>query len=202
MGYQAFNKEPSPSILLLRRITPNNQRQRREHGRPNDLVLVLSSVEAMTKPDPPSDIKVSASAGHKMPPAVSFQKDTPRKTNVPPPSPQSAAIFVVDVPECESSQEYGKSITDHDPHESESLSVPLILTLLFLLLSLCDDILLLHRSLCLPLRFQSRADVDFHDVHGAEKNNRSQEGVHVLVECWVLEVVVVSSDEDGKGNQE
>lgn len=46
------------------------------------------------------------------------------------------------------------------------------------------------------------SQVQLHDVHTPQQHKRGQDGVGVLVESRVLEVVVVGGDEDGQGDGE
>lgn len=48
---------------------------------------------------------------------------------------------------------------------------------------------------------QRRTEGILHDVHASEDNEGSQKCVGVLMERWVLEVVVVDSDENREAGQ-
>lgn len=68
--------------------------------------------------------------GGNVPPAMTFQENTPWKTNNVAPSADLAAEGIVQVPDQEPAEEQEQAITDHEPHGLESLHVARVLVLL------------------------------------------------------------------------
>lgn len=129
---------------------------------------------------------------------MTLKKDTPRESDFPSPSTQGGTIDVVQGPNTKPSKENAQTTSDHKPHCLDNLLVPVILTLLLLPLLIRDHTLLLHVGSGLYVW----ANVALHDVDGTEKYDGSEQSIHVLVEGWVAEVVVIACDEGGQGNEE
>lgn len=132
-----------------------------------------------------------------MPPTVAFQQYTPGQPNLMPPPPQLRAVLVVQVPHRKTAQESRQTGSNHPPHLPQDLAIPVVFALL--LCGISADL-----ALRIPL-FAAlavvRANADFHDVHGAQQHNGCQDGVCVLVERGVLQVVVVCRDENRQARE-
>lgn len=117
------------------------------------------------------------------------------------PSAKLGAKDVVQRPNAKATQENTQSTGNHDPHGLEDLSVSrsLSLQLDLLLMRQCTTLARLV-EFCLSLS-KARSDVDFHDIHCAEQDHRCQQGVRVLVKGRVLEIMVIASDKERKGNK-
>jgi hypothetical protein len=182
-------------LLLLALVNLDDRRKRREHGRPDQLELVLTSVQAVTEPHSPHNVEVCSSSSHEMPPSVSLEEDTPRQSDFVTPLTQLVAVHIIQCPEAKSTQEDGQSTSDHEPHGLDDLAISVIPTLLFLL---TDSTLQACGFSCLC----SGADITLHNVHGSEQDGSSQKRIHVLVEDGVSEVVVVARDEHRQRHEE
>lgn len=68
--------------------------------------------------------------GRSIPPAVTFQEDTPGKTDNTPPSADLTAEGIVQVPDQEPSEEHEQAVSDHEPHGLERLHIARILVVL------------------------------------------------------------------------
>jgi hypothetical protein len=136
-----------------------------------------------------------------MPPTVALQQNAPRKTNLMSPASQNRAVFIIEIPNSEPAQESRQTGTDHPPHLAQNLAVAIVLTLLLCLVRWRQTLApALQLPLLLPLAVV-RTNADLHDIHRAQQHDRGQDRVSVLVERRVLQVVVVSRDEDRQARQ-
>jgi hypothetical protein len=134
-----------------------------------------------------------------MPPTVALQQNPPRKADLMPPASQNRAVLVVEIPHGEPAEESRQPRADHPPHLAQDLAVAVVSACLLCLVRRGQTLLILATALQLPLfpaLAVERTDADFHDIHRAQQHDRGQDRVRVLVERRVLQVVVVSRDED------
>lgn len=133
---------------------------------------------------------------------MTFQENTPRKTDLLAPASQRGAELVVKGPDEEASQEHAQSVDDHEPHRLQRLHVPHVLVVLSLLRRDGQTLPLALQAVLLARLAPFRAERHFHRVHAAQDDNGGQERVRVLVEDRVPEVVVIQGDEDRETGQE
>ena len=123
-----------------------------------------------------------------------FQEDPPRQPNIPPPPPDLATVDVVQIPDPETAQENSQSKPYQLPHPDQDLPVPHVLS--------CEERLLLTRHTRLrDGTAQGRAKGEFHDKHAPDEHRGGEEGVCILVEGRVLEVVVIQGYEGGEQDE-
>lgn len=120
---------------------------------------------------------------------------------MPPPS-QGGAIRIIEIPDCEPTQEDAQAERNHDPHLGNNDLIPDIFPLLFQFLLLAEHVRVSKPFMHYMSPAEVRPQVQLHDVHTPQQHKRGQDGVGVLVEGRVLQVVVVGRDEDGQGDGE
>jgi hypothetical protein len=138
---------------------------------------------------------------------VAFQNYSPRKPKAPPPLPEGPAVDVVQRPDAKAAEEDSQSKRHGDPHLPESLAVADVLAPLHFFASLvlrrrlgrCP--LHLQHVLLLGLAERQTQRV-LHDEHASEDGEGGEKRIGVLAEGWVLEVVVVDGNENGKTGQQ
>ena len=172
--------------------------------RPDELDFVLHALEVVSQPDAPDEIEVCASASHEMPPAVSFEQNAPWKAEFVSPSLEFRAVDVVEVPEREATEEDAQAVCDHCPHYSQRCKVPFILALpLGLLLRCCCTVYLpIRMAIGLSVRYCTHplvpilgSYIDLHDVHGSQEHESGEDGIRILVESRILQVMVIERNE-------
>lgn len=172
----------------------------------------------MTEPDAPSDVEVGAYTSHEMPgekrwrlasllqlmvdplylpPTMTLEEDAPRETNLGPPLPQGRAHFVVQGPDGKATEEDRQPSSHHPPHVSQDLLISQVLAQIVIRRKDVRRSLGQFQSILLRALSQRGSQGDFHDIHAPEDDDGGQDGVGVLVEGGILQVVVVGGDEDG-----
>lgn len=144
------------------------------------------------------------------PPAVSLEDDAPGQADFPSPAAQGAAELVVQGPDGEAAEEDAQAEPDHGPHGAQDLEIARVLAQLLPRHRRAVDLLRLlvvaQRRRVLrgraPLGLERGAQAHLHDVHAPQQDDSGQQGVHVLVEGRVLQVVVVAGDKGGEAEQE
>lgn len=177
-------------------VDPDDFRQTPD-PRPEQIELILPTIQAVPQPNRPRDVKIRPGPGHQMPPAMPLQQDPPRQAQLPPPALEAGAIHNIERPDAEAAQEGGKPDADHQPHGLQDLLIPAILPARQLLLIQAHGPAVLEPVLGLGI-LEARPERELHDVHLAEDDDEGQEGVDALVELGVLEVVVVQGDADAE----
>jgi hypothetical protein len=114
------------------------------------------------------------------------------------PPPQLRAVLIIQIPDCETAQERCKPCSNHPPHPAQNLTIAIVSALLLCLIR--QRLAGLSSSLLATLAVVW-SDADFHDVHRSEQHDGCQDRVSVLVECRILEVVVVGRDENRKARK-
>ena len=127
----------------------------------------------------------------------------PGQTNLPPPTPQCSAIYVVELPYGKTSQKYGQSIPDHDPHLAKDFTIPLISPDVVLALRLAHpDVLVPFTPVVLGLlEVEGPPQREFHDIHRTKEDNGCEYGIGILMESRILKVMVVEGDEYCQADQ-
>ena len=123
---------------------------------------------------------------------MTLEHEAPRHTHFPPPFDELRAVLVVKMPDCKTSQEDAEPESDHLPHNSKRCQITLILASL----DSCYTSVRPGVRCFAFLGAEFGPDVDFHDINGAEQYNSREEGVCVLVETRVLQIVVVDGNTD------
>lgn len=132
---------------------------------------------------------------------MSFEKNAPRQADFSPPHSQRRAVFVVEGPESISAEENGHTVGHNGPHFRENVLVRR-LSRCGICRRLSGRWILISLQPVLFIPFpQSRSEGAFHDVHAAQEYGRRQDGVGVLLEGWILEVVIVERDEHRQGHE-
>lgn len=114
------------------------------------------------------------------------------------PFPQSRAIRVIQAPDPEASQKDTKAESYENPHSLKDVGIPAILAFLLRLRSFSGPRFGLILVLLAPPTSEVRPQVHLHHIHTSEKDHRSQNRIGVLVKAWVLQIMIVSGDEDGQ----
>ena len=127
------------------------------------------------------------------------------------PRSQLRAVDIVEIPEGKTTEEDAQAVRNHGPHRSQRCQIPLILLLLRLLLPWSYHALRLPISVTIRMSVGwylhslvsiLRSDVGLHDVHCSYENECREDRVGVLMECRILQVVIVQRDECGERKQE
>ena len=112
------------------------------------------------------------------------------------PCSQLRAIDIVQRPDTEAAEEDAQTDSDHGPHCPQDFSVSLVFSSFFNLLGFGHHWALLSLLVFLMPLAIVRSDVQLHYRQAPKENDSSQDRVSNLVEGWVFEVMVVSSNEE------
>lgn len=123
---------------------------------------------------------------------MALEHEAPRHTDFPPPFDELGAVLIVEMPDCKTAQEDAQSEGDHLPHDSKRRQITLILASL----DSCYSSMRPGVGCFAFFGAEFRSDVDFHDIDSAEQYNSREEGVCVLVEAGVLQIVIVDGNTD------
>lgn len=122
---------------------------------------------------------------------MALQEDSPWQTHRAAPQADLGAELVVQIPDEEPAEEHAQSVRDHKPHRLEGLHIPHVLVMLSFLGRHLLAPLLPIQAVFLARVAPSRPQRHLHGMHAAEDNSCRKNGVGILVEDGVLEVVVV-----------
>lgn len=186
---------------------------------PIDVVLFLLPIQAVSQPYTPSDVEVGSGPSQKvpgilnisyqfqnqgrdfdLPPAMAFKQYPPRQPYLSPPPFELTTVNIVKMPYKESSQERRQSTANHEPHRPQYLLVPRPLHSTNLSLSLRHT-LSLPNSVLLLRSLQPRPQRHLHHIHTPQQHYSCENRICVLMKGGILQVVVVKSYEDCKGDE-
>lgn len=161
---------------------------------PNHDIMLLVTIEDMSKVNTPHNIAICTNACHQMPPTMAFKEETPWHANASAPAPKGGAVFDVEGPNPKATEEYGKTTCHQEPHGVQDLQVSFVL---IFVLFLGFQGILLQLSLLSVLLFalsQRRSKGELHAIYTLKDNEDGQGRIDILVEGRILYVVVIDSD--------